>query len=51
MKLYEILKDIEVGPDSLVRYGVYANSELSVSDSNRFHWFSATDFTLTPVEY
>ena len=46
-----ILKDIEVGPDSLVRYGVYANSELSVSDSNRFHWFSATDFTLTPVEY
>lgn len=45
-----ILKDIEVGPDSLVRYGVYANSELSVSDSNRFHWFSATDFTLTPVE-
>lgn len=46
-----ILKDIEVGPDSLVRYGVYANSELSVSDANRFHWFSATDFTLTPVEY
>ena len=46
-----ILKDIEVGPDSLVRYGVYANSELSVSDVNRFHWFSATDFTLTPVEY
>lgn len=46
-----ILKDIEIGPDSLVRYGVYANSELSVSDSNRFHWFSATDFTLTPVEY
>ena len=46
-----ILKDIEVGSDSLVRYGVYANSELSVSDANRFHWFSATDFTLTPVEY
>ena len=46
-----ILKDIEVGPDSLVRYGVYANSELSVSDANRFHWFSATDFTLIPVEY
>ena len=46
-----ILKDIEVGPDSLVRYGVYANSELSVSDANRFHWFSATDFTLTSVEY
>lgn len=46
-----ILKDIEVGPDSLVRYGVFANSELSVSDANRFHWFSATDFTLTPVEY
>ena len=46
-----ILKDVEVGPDSLVRYGVYANSELSVSDANRFHWFSATDFTLTPVEY
>lgn len=45
-----ILKDIEVGPDSLVRYGVYADSELSVSDSNRFHWFSATDFKLEQVE-
>ena len=45
-----ILKDIEVGPDSLVRYGVYADSELSESDANRFHWFSATDFKLEPVE-
>ena len=45
-----ILKDIEVGPDSLVRYGVYADSELSESDANRFHWFSATDFKLEPLE-
>jgi hypothetical protein len=45
-----ILKDIEVGPDSLVRYGVYADSELSESNANRFHWFSATDFKLEPVE-
>ena len=45
-----ILKDVEVGPDSLVRYGVYADSELSVSNANRFHWFSATDFKLEPVE-
>ena len=45
-----ILKDVEVGPDSLVRYGVYADSELSESDANRFHWFSATDFKLEPLE-
>ena len=45
-----ILKDIEVGPDSLVRYGVYADSELSESNANRFHWFSATDFKLEPLE-
>ena len=45
-----ILKDVEVGPDSLVRYGVYADSELSVSNANRFHWFSATDFKLEPLE-
>ena len=45
-----ILKDVEVGPDSLVRYGVYADSELSESNANRFHWFSATDFKLEPVE-
>ncbi len=44
-----ILKDVEVGPDSLVRYGVYADSELSESDANRFHWFSATDFKLEPL--
>lgn len=45
-----ILKDVEVGPDSLVRYGIYADSELSVSNANRFHWFSATDFKLEPLE-
>lgn len=45
-----ILKDVEVGPDSLVRYGVYADSELSESNANRFHWFSATDFKLEPLE-
>ena len=45
-----ILKDVEVGPDSLVRYGVYADSELSESDANRFHWFSATDFKLEPLK-
>lgn len=45
-----ILKDVEIGPDSLVRYGVYADSELSVSNANRFHWFSATDFKLEPLE-
>lgn len=45
-----ILKDVEVGPDSLVRYGVYADSELSESKANRFHWFSATDFKLEPLE-
>ena len=45
-----ILKDVEVGPDSLVRYGIYADSELSVSNANRFHWFSATDFRLEPLE-